>query len=253
MTSTYTSYAAIADNISKAQDRVAKEPPVARETAYYRDNIGSIKTIDDFLKNVRLFSYAVKAFGLGDLAYAKGLFKKVLKGGVTDPNSFANKLSDTRFRDFAKAFDFATYGDLATTLSAAKEPVVKNYIQQQLQTEAGSDNPGVKLALYFRQKAPSLKSAYGILADKALLEVVQTTLGIPKASVSQNIDRQARDIAAKVNVADFKDPAKLDKFLKRFTTLYDTTQTTSQSPATSLQAGFGADLLLSFQNLRIGR
>ena len=51
---------------------------------------GKVKTIDDFLSNYKLFSYAMKAYGLEDMAYAKGLMRKVLEGGITASKSLAN-------------------------------------------------------------------------------------------------------------------------------------------------------------------
>jgi hypothetical protein len=43
----------------------------------------------------------VEAFGLGDMAYAKAFMRKVLAGGVKDSDSFANKLTDPRYRELA--------------------------------------------------------------------------------------------------------------------------------------------------------
>ena len=47
----------------------------------YQANIKTIKTIDDFVKNDRIFKFAMKAYGLEDMAYAKGLIKKLLRRG----------------------------------------------------------------------------------------------------------------------------------------------------------------------------
>ena len=79
---------------------------MARNAAYYKENIGKVKTVDDFLKNDRLYQYAMKAYGLEDMVYAKAFMKKVLESDLSDANSFANKLTDKRYRDFAAAFSF---------------------------------------------------------------------------------------------------------------------------------------------------
>jgi hypothetical protein len=110
----------------------------------------------------------MKAYGLGDMTYAKGFVRKVLEGGVTDGDSLANRLSDSRYKDFATAFNFARYGANATTFAAATTGATEAYIRQAMETKAGDQNDGVRLALYFARKAPSITSAYGILADKAL-------------------------------------------------------------------------------------
>ncbi len=86
-------------------DRIGKQPLVDRETKYYLDNITKVKTVDDFVSDSRLFKYAMKAFGLGDMDYAKAFMAKALKEGVEDPDSFANKLSDKRYAEFVRTFN----------------------------------------------------------------------------------------------------------------------------------------------------
>ena len=51
-------------------------------------------------------------------------------------------------------------------------------------------NEGVRLALYFQRKAPTITSALSILADKALLKVTQTTLGLPTSMSQAEIETQ---------------------------------------------------------------
>jgi hypothetical protein len=108
MVSTYFSYDNVARNLKLSLTRVAQQPDVARNAAYYKENIGKVKTVDEFLKNDRLYQYAMKAYGLEDMIYAKAFMKKVLESNPTDANSFANKLTDKRYRDFAAAFSFTS-------------------------------------------------------------------------------------------------------------------------------------------------
>ncbi|SDR62862.1 Protein of unknown function [Rhizobiales bacterium GAS191] len=257
MLTTFLGFQAINRNLTKSLASTAAEPAVAVQTKYYLANIGKVKSIDDFIKNDRLFNYAMKAYGLGDMTYAKGLMRKVLQGGITDPKSLANKLTDPRYLAFVTAFNFAIHGAETTKLAQATSVTVSKFTQQTLEDEAGAQQPGVRLALYFERMAPTLKSAYGILADKALLSVVQTTLGIPAASSAQNIDLQATNISSKLNVKDFQDPAKLQKFIQRFTAVYDSQNSPAETTVSTLfggSGGFGlnADLLFSLQNIKLG-
>jgi hypothetical protein len=80
--STYTSYSLVADNLQRALDNTAKQPEAARETQYYKDHVGDIKSIDDFMANTRIYNYVMKAYGLEDMSYAKGMIRKVLDNGV---------------------------------------------------------------------------------------------------------------------------------------------------------------------------
>ena len=110
----------------------------------------------------------------------------------------------------------------ATVQSSNDRAVTRaNYERQTMQTKAGEQSEGVRLALYFQQNAPKITSSYGILADKALLTVVQTALNIPAATSKADITKQAAMIDKKLKIADLKDPAKLDKFIARFAAFYD--------------------------------
>jgi len=259
MLSTLASYQMISSNLSKWQAMTQAEPDVTTATNYYQQNIGSVKSIDDFLNNDRLFTYAMTAFGLGDMSYAKGLIRQVLQGGVTDTSSLANTMTDTRFKAFATAFDFTGKGASVTTTAAATTDVVNKYVQQTTETDAGQQNDGVRLALYFQRMAPTITSPYQILGDKALLTVVQTALGISPMTSAQDIDLQATNISSKLNIADLQDPTKVQNFVQRFAAMYDMNNTdpTQISPALSLfntSSGptFSTDLLMSLQNLRLG-
>jgi hypothetical protein len=111
---TYLSYQLIMKDIDRSLDRVENQPIVDRETKYYLENITKVKTIDEFVKNDRLFRFAMKAHGLEDMAYAKAFMVKALKEGIASPDSFANKLTDKRYAEFVKSFNFAAHGELAT-------------------------------------------------------------------------------------------------------------------------------------------
>lgn len=259
MLSTYQSYKVINSDMTRSLNRVASDPVNKRATDYYLANIEKVKSVDDFLKNDKLFSYAMKAFGLSDMTYAKGMMRKLLQEGVENSSSLANRMTDPRYKAFATAFNFARYGQLTTTFAATQSETVAKFNQQSLEETAGQDNAGVRLALYFQRKAGSITSSFSILADPALLKVVQTALNLSPSMSAANIDSQAKEIDKRLNVADLQNPKKLDKFLQRFTSMYDlqNTDATSASPAlaafTGQTSGFGADLMMKLQTLKLGR
>ncbi|AMJ62649.1 DUF1217 domain-containing protein [Bosea sp. PAMC 26642] len=358
MTTTMTSYQAVTRNLTQSLARTAAKPGVASDTAYFEKNIGKVKNLDDFMKDDRLYRYATEAFGLGDMAYAKALMRKVLEGGVSSPSSFANRMSDQRYRDFAAAFDFAAektetsyfeaniskvktvtgfVADSAERMfdyaieafgleSVADTPqekaaitaalhlgeetqlrfsdpkidkafrdflkafdfagknvnatsdkammqatverhnaaeratqakvTVEKYTRQRLERDEGASNENVRLALYFERKAPQIKDAYQVMADPALLKVVQTALGLPKEVGGIDIDKQAAIYSKRIDFKDFQDPAKLKTFLTRFAALADSAGGASASPVSLLfqpaSAGVGQDVLASLQKLRLG-
>jgi len=265
MLSTIADYQRISKDMTRSLSLTAKKPDVSRETTYYLANIGKVKSIDDFLKDYRLYSYAMKAFGLSDMTYAKAFMRKVLTEGIADSKSFANKLSDTRYREFAAAFNFAALGSNATNTTAATTGAATKYVQQVMEEEAGSQNEGVRLALYFVRKAASIKNPYQILADKALTQVVQTALGLSPTISSADIDKQASMLSKLIKLSDFQDPTKVNQFAQRFAAMWDANQAasginngTSNNPALiligqSTTTRLDSDMLSKLQSIRFGR
>jgi hypothetical protein len=257
MLSTSTSYRLIASNLDRSLEVKAAETSVARESAYYLENIGKIRSIDDLLKNTRLFNFTMKAFGLEDMAHAKAYMRKVLTEGIADPKSFANRINDDRFLRFAATFNFAEYGEATTASTAIRQPVVDRYVRQALEAEAGQENDGVRLALYFHREAPNVKSAYDLLADPALWEVVKTIFGFPDAMANADIDKQAAAVLKRLDIADLHDPVKLDRLLTRFAAVWDATMMTGQDPILGMfDIGGGPsidlNLVMTLGNLRRG-
>ena len=254
---TISTYRQIVQNMDRSIEQVRTKDFVERETEYYLANIGSIKTIDDFLSDRRLFNYALKAHGLSEMSYATAFLKKALEEGIDERTSFANTLADARYREFVSVFNFARHGETATIFEKTRSETVDRYLRQTLEEEAGDDNQGVRLALYFQRKAPSITSIYGILADRALLDVTRTALGLPAQISVLDIDRQAELIGRQISVADLKDPEKLNRFLERFAATWEISNPSATSTATVANVmlspgggGIGADLLLSLQKLK---
>ena len=197
------------------------------EGSYYATTIATVQSVGDLLNNSRLVSYVLKATGFGTQKISNDTLQKILTSNLSDPKSFANKSTDPRYRDLAAFFNFSTTGTVSRPPSQQAQTANQtnmtdeNYVEQTMELQAGDQNQGVRLALYFQHKAASITNPYTILADKALLQVVQTALGLPSSSSQANIDVQARNITNHINLADFQDPKKLQKFLARFATLYD--------------------------------
>ena len=114
----------------------------AAATAYYQANIGSVKTPSDLVNNYRLFSYAMNAYGLGDMtSTATGLIQKVLEQGTGSQSNLAYTLNNPQILAFAKAFDFADNGTSTTSSTAVQTGVVNNYITQTLDANQGQSDP----------------------------------------------------------------------------------------------------------------
>jgi hypothetical protein len=245
----------------------SEEASAVEENAYYHNTISRVRSLDDFLADTRLVAYVLKAYDLEDERVSNDVLRNVLTSSPFDQDSFVNKLSDTRFRDLAAAFNFTADGDIGR--AAAQQVQTRSsllatidlHARQSLETEAGSQNEGVRLALYFQRKAGNITSVFGILADKALFEVVRTALALPVGMSQADIDVQAAMITKRLDLADLKDPDKVSKFLARFSALYDLNNgTPSTASAASIilgggQSGIGTNvgLLSNLQSVTLGR
>ena len=218
---------------SAAGSSTAAKAAAQTETDYYTSTLPRVKSVDDLLSDSRLVAYVTKAFNLP--ATQTSTLRQVLTSNLADPTSKANRLGGV-YETLAAAFDISPDGSITHTPDQqvqTKSGIVAThaaYLEQMMETEAGDQyGTGVRLALYFRNVAPTITNAYGILADKSLTSVVQTMLGLSTTSSKADIDTQARYIASKINVADFKNPQKLDKMIGRFSALYDLTNASSST------------------------
>lgn len=257
MTTTYISYKQISGDINKSIERISQKPDVARETEYYLTHIGDIKSVDDFMADTRLYNYALKAHGLEDMAFAKAFIRKVLTEGVANKDAFANQLSDSRYAALAETFNFEAHGETATTFTKARQGVVDTYMRQTLEEDAGADNTGVRLALYFERNAGKITSAYDILADDALAEVVRVALDLPNEVAASDIDKQAQYLAKRLDIEGMQDPEYVGTFLERFTAMWELKNPSENYDPLAVfgsSSGYGisADLLISINSLKLG-
>jgi Protein of unknown function (DUF1217) len=255
MVSLITSYNRLAGNMAASIARIAAQPQVKRDAEYYKANIGKIKTVDEFMANKRVYDFALKAYGLEDMQYAKAFVRKVLNEGIDAPEAFALQLSDHRFRDFATAFNFKRYGAATTSFDRVQGGTVDMYMRNDLEQQSGDTSESLRLALYFERKAQTITSAYSILGDKALYQVTRTSLGLPAAISGTDIDKQAKILSAKIDFTKLSDPAYVKQLITRFLGRYEAENSTAQtSPASALisgsNSGIDMRMILSLQTLR---
>ncbi len=82
-----------------------------------------------------------------------------------------------------------------------------------------------------------------------------TALGLPDSAMQADIDVLAKMITSRIDIADFKDPAKVDKFLSRYAALNDIQNPQSSTSIASILLGqdqgvMGQDILTQIQALK---
>ena len=229
-----TTYRLYAANAERTRKLVEENPIVSREVEYYQENISDVKSIDDLMEDTRLLKVALTAFGLEEMTYAKAFIKKALEGGIDDNDSFANRLTDTRYQDFVETFNFARHDTATTAFGKVTEGVIEKYYQANIETRAGDENTGARLAMYFERKAADITDAYSILADTALLEIVQTTFRLPTEMSFSDIERQAEIIEDRIDLEKLTDPEYVGELVGRFLAMWDLDNPNAGSSSSSV-------------------
>ena len=234
MMSTYQSYLFYTRDPAQTQQRTAADPTVARAQQYYQANIGKVKSVSDLVNNYQLFSYAMNAYGLQDMTYAKAFMTKVLTSDLSDPNSFVNKLSDSRYKAFAQAFSFNTSGTItsaATAQTSAQSSDLTSLYATSVSSAATAANTE---ASYMQSAIAASTTVSQITGNPRLVKDLLTTYGLSQYTsldtITQALESNPSDPASFVNQSGQQ--AGLKKLAADFNVAADgtvTSQTATQS------------------------
>ncbi|AKK20587.1 hypothetical protein G293_04860 [Candidatus Liberibacter africanus PTSAPSY] len=158
---------------------LSKDPDVFREESYYRENIKKISNVDEFIKNKRVFHYALKAFDILDMKHAEKFMKDILISDLSDPESLVNKMNSLKYQKFARYYDFSpapknVQGDIQ------KNQIIKDYIQSHKLTE----KEALEKSEYFRHNIHKISSIDQFFKNKDLLNYVLQSFKIDPHTVS---------------------------------------------------------------------
>ncbi len=186
MITSFQSYQFYTKDINETLRRAAADAVTSRELQYYRDNIGSITSIDEFLGDDRIYAYAMKAYGLEEMTYAKAFIRKVLESDLTDTDSFANLLTDTKYRTLAAAYDF---GSTVTSEIIQTTSQIDNLIDTYEQSIEDNDGQLKADTAYFTAVSQTFTTVDDLFRDTRARDYVFTTFGIDPSTFDYNTIR----------------------------------------------------------------
>lgn len=208
-----------------------KGPELARDIAYFTENIGKVETAADLVSDRRLLKIALGAFGLEGEIDKKAFIRKVLEEGTTDPAALASRLTDPAYKKLSAAFGFGPEVETRTASSGFAKSITDAYKTRAFEAAVGQTDNDLRLALNFKREIADLASAgetggswYSVLGSKSLREVIEKAFGLPSTSFGNlDIDRQ-RDILREKSstilgsgdLSVFSDPASVGKIIDRF-------------------------------------
>lgn len=209
-------YKMVKSRLGEFRELFANQPEVKREIEYFKANIGSIETPKDLVEDYRLNQFVTTAFKMEDRAFAKAFLRKAIEEGTDDKEDLANRLVDPKVKEFANAFDYPSKGMSNLKDAEWVSEITERYLTQRFENDVGSSNEPVQSALYFERKAPTVTNWYQVLGDTELFEVARTVAGLPKSVSKADIDAQVALFKEKLDLEDFKSPAKLGKMIDRY-------------------------------------
>jgi hypothetical protein len=200
----------------KALEKMAARKDIKAEVDYFRNNIQSVKSVDDLFKDRRMMQFVMDAVDLSKETDKMGLIKKVLTEKAENSDALMNKLVDKRFKAAASLLQLGEKGMDKIQREKTKDDLAELYVKNKYSAGLASQSSAVPLALYMKDNASTVRNMYDILGDSRMRHVVTTALGLPLELANQSVEAQAAAIEKRMKVSDLKDPKFVDKLAKRF-------------------------------------
>jgi hypothetical protein len=194
----------------------AAQPAVQQTMAAFTKAAQGATSVAQLLANPAFMNVLLTANCMSDQIGYTALATKVLTSNLSDSNSLANTLTDTRWKTLAQTYDFAGNGLSAIQAPSTLATIAKSYAQVTWQATQDAVAPGLTNALSFKAKASGITSVDQILGDLTLRAVVTTALGIPEQIAFQSIDAQENAISSRLDIKQFQDPKFVETFAQRY-------------------------------------
>jgi len=237
MISTYLGYVSATKDMASTLAGIAKQATVKSDQQYYDTHIGKVKNVDEFLNDYKLYSYAMKAYGLEDMAYAKAFMKKVLTSDLSNASSFANKLTDSRYRQFAAAFNF---GGASKNQSAQSDSQKTDTIGLYEQSFANETTLAKKESKFYDTWIDKVSNVDDIVNSSRMTDYILRAHGLSPDNISKTFLKS-------VLTSDVNDPNSFVNTASNFSSA--SAQSSASVQATykliASQFGFNADGTLS--------
>ncbi len=205
--------------------------PVVRDTTYFEETIGTVRTAEELVGDRRLLRVALGAFGLQDDIDNRYFLRRVLEDGTFGDGALANRLSDSRYREFARAFGFGDLDPPRTVLSDFGAEITSAYRDRQFEIAVGAQDETMRLAMGLDRALDRIIGTdtsddgrwFAVMGELPVRRVFEGALGLPASTGALDLDRQlsifrTRSAAAfgGPEVTAFGDPATRDDLARRF-------------------------------------
>lgn len=228
-TSGLTGWKFLNDSLETQETIFNRSPDIQREVDYFNENIGDVKTLDDFMGDRRLLNVALNSFGLADEIDKGAFVRKILDEGTEDSSAFAVRLNNSEYLEMARVFDFSS-GELSLS-EGDISTITKSYQEETFEVALGDVDETMRLALNFQREITELADLdlsenagwFKVMGSVPLLTVIESAFNMPSGFSSLDIDKQKDLLSDKANslfggksVDIFKDPEVIESAVRRY-------------------------------------
>ena len=249
----FTGWALLQKNTFAIEKAYAADGSDNSDVAYFKSVASKLTTPDALLKDYRALTFVATAYGLGSQVDQTAILRKLMTQDPTSPSSLAQQLSDDNYRKFASAL--SVWAPPPFSSQSTIDAAIAGFKRHSFETSIGTDSIALQEATYFSRNAQGLTKLSQLMADKPLLDVVRTALGIPEAFKGLNYDQQVALLKPRVDMGQFATAAGVAEFVDKYLAMDQINQITSGSSGNPILSLFGNDsgdnqgLTLSAQSL----
>ncbi len=191
------------DGLLEKMVEAADEP--LEEASDFFGNFGFLLNAKDFF-GLEFFQIDPDRTNDSQNVYEQDYMRRVLESDLSDPNSFANFVSqrDPKFEVFARAFDIPQPVDeeVIEYPDGFAQEILDRYLNQEFLESVGNADPTMRFALAFEPGLESIVQSgstndsnwFSIIASNPLREVFEVVLNLPSTFGALDIDRQVSDL-----------------------------------------------------------
>ncbi|TVQ54491.1 MAG: DUF1217 domain-containing protein [Rhodobacteraceae bacterium] len=197
---------------------------------HFTRRIGAAGTVDALLADERLTKVALGAFGLSAARPSAEFLSAVLQSDTSDPTSFANRQSDSRWADLAAAFGYGDGTGPHIGRFGFAEEIAARHAVHGYEAAVGAADETMRLALIM-ERALAATALSGltedaawsrILGQPALALALQSALGLdaafhelPPASRVATVRDAVRDQLGVRSIEDFARPDRREALARK--------------------------------------
>ncbi|NJM35728.1 MAG: DUF1217 domain-containing protein, partial [Rhodomicrobium sp.] len=176
-----------------------RSPDLVRNIEYFRANIEKATSAEALVKDRKLLTVALGAFGLGEEIDKRALVQRIIESDPSDARSIVNRLNDPRYKALTRAFDYGGITGGAIVLSSTfREEIIAQYKSLEFERAVGDADPDFRLALNFKREIAPIAAGESVervgwlqtLGQLPVRTLISKAFGLPEAVAKLDIDKQ---------------------------------------------------------------